>query len=148
MFLRAAVSAIGLGILAICIFALPIGIREEQAGGYRLILAGLYAPALPFFFALFQAFKLLNLIDKNKAFSELSLLALQRIKYCGVLIGLLFTAGMPHIYQVAHEDDAPGVIALGLVIIGASFTVATFAALLQKLFQNALDMKREQDLTV
>ena len=49
MFLRAAVSAIGLGVLAICIFALPIGIRDEQVGGYRPILAGLYLPALPFF---------------------------------------------------------------------------------------------------
>jgi hypothetical protein len=46
-----------------------------------LIFMDLYAAAIPFYFALYQAFKLLSYIDGNKAFSELSVKALKNIKY-------------------------------------------------------------------
>ena len=41
----------------------------------------MYVAAIPFFVALYQAFKLLSYIDKNQAFSELSVKALKKIKY-------------------------------------------------------------------
>jgi len=37
---------------------------------------------------------------------------------------------------------------MGLVIIFASVVIAAFAALLQKLLQNAIEIKSENDLTV
>jgi hypothetical protein len=49
---------------------------------------------------------------------------------------------------VAQKDDAPGLFALALVFIGASFSVAVFAAVLQQLLQNAIAIKKENDLTV
>lgn len=147
-FLRAAVITIGLVVLALCIFVLPAGIQTTNVGGYRPILFGLYVPAIPFFMALYQAMKLLSYIDTNKAFSDLSVKALQTIKYCAITISGLFAAGMPYIYLVADQDDAPGVIVIGLVIMGASAVIATFAGLLQKLLKNAIDIKSENDLTV
>ena len=56
--------------------------------------------------------------------------------------------GMPLIYYAAEVDDAPGLILIGMVIIFASFVVAVFAAVLQKLLKNAIDIKSENDLTV
>jgi hypothetical protein len=91
---------------------------------------------------------LLRYIDRNTAFSESSVLALKNIKFCGGLIAGLFTAGLPYIYWVADKDDAPGVVAIALVIIGASVSVAVFAAVLQRLLQSAIDLKAENDLTV
>jgi hypothetical protein len=148
IFLRGVVLFIALVVLALCLFVLPVGIRAEDADGYRPVLAGLYIPAVPFFFALYQALKLLGYIDKNQAFSDASIRTLKYIKYCALAISGLFVLGMPYIFHVADKDDAPGVVAIALVIAGASFVIATFAAVLQKLLQNAKDIKAENDLTV
>jgi len=146
--LRGVVVLIGLIVLALCIFALPAGIYSDNTGYYALILGGLYVPAVPFFFALYQAFKLLDYIDQDKAFSKLSVKALKNIKYCAFIISALFAAGQPYVFYAADRDDAPGVALIGFVIIGASFVIATFAGVLQKLLQNAMDIKKENDLTV
>ncbi|MGE5479974.1 MAG: DUF2975 domain-containing protein [Chloroflexota bacterium] len=147
-FLKAVVSLIGLAVLAVCIFALPVGIRESGTSGYGPIFIGMYVTALPFFFALYQTMKLLGYIDKNNAFSELSVEALKNIKICAIIISALFGAAMPYIFVVAENDDAPGVVVMGLVIVLASLAVATFAAVLQRLLREALDLKTENELTV
>lgn len=148
LFLRLAVLTLAAIVLAICIFALPMAIASDKTGMYRWILLGLYVPAVPFFYAIFQTMKLLQCIDKNTAFSEASVATLKAIKHCGIIIAGLFCVGMPYIYYVADKDDAPGVVAIGLVVIGASIAVAVFAAVLQRLLQNAIDIKAENDLTV
>lgn len=146
--LRGAIALIGLIVLAVCVFALPAGILSDNTGAYRPILIGLYLPAIPFFVALLQGLKLLGFVDKNTAFSEASVQALKVIKYCAITISGLFIAGLPYIYLVADRDDAPGVILFSMVIVFVSFIVATFAGVLQKLFQNAVTIKSENDLTV
>lgn len=148
LFLRLVVSTFALIVLGLCVIALPIGMITDKTGLYRWILAGLYIPAIPFFYAIFQTIKLLGYIDKNLAFSEESVSTLKAIKYCGVIIAGLFSLGMPYIFYVADKDDAPGVVAIGLVIIAASIVISVFAAVLQKLLTNALDIKAENDLTV
>jgi hypothetical protein len=146
--LRGAIIAIGLVVLVLCFFVLPLGISSDVTGLYRPILIGLYIPALPFFFALYQAMKLLGYIDKNLAFSELCAVAFANIKYCAIAISALFALGMPYIFMAADKDDAPGVVVIGLVITFASLVIATFAGLLQKLVQSAVAIKNENDLTV
>lgn len=147
-FLRSVVIIIGLIVLAICTIALPSGIMTAEADYYLPLLYGLYLPVIPFFIALYQTLKLLHYIDINKAFSNLSVIALQKIKYCAVVIAAIFTLGSPYIYQVAQKDDAPGVLLLGLIIIGASVVIAVFAAVLQMLLHQAIALKHENDLTV
>lgn len=144
--LRGAICGIALMVLAVCIFVFPGAITNP--GDYRPIIAGMYITAVPFFIALYQALKLLGFIDSGKAFSVLSVKALQRIQYCAAIISGMYAAGMPYIYAVAQKDDAPGVVALGLIIVFASFIIATFSAVLQKLLQNAVDIQSENDLTV
>lgn len=148
LFLRGVVVLLGLIVLTLCIFALPTGIRSDNTGLYRPLLIGMYVPAVPFFLGLQQAWKLLGYIDKNQAFSDLSIKALRSIKYCALAISALCAAGLPFIYHAADLDDAPGVVALGLALTFAPFVIAVFAALLQKLLQSGLDIKSENDLTV
>lgn len=150
LLLRGVIGFIGLVVLAVCVFVLPRVILAETKGDfdYGPIFVGLYVAAVPFFIALWQAFQLLNYIDKNKAFSRKSVAALRNIKYCAVAISALFALGMPYIFYVADRDDAPGTVAIGFVIIAVSFVVAAFAGLLQGLIQNAVDIKTENDLTV
>lgn len=148
LFLRGVVILIGAIILALCIFALPYGITTDKRGMYVPILIGLYVPAIPYFFALYQAMRLLGFIDKNEAFTDKAVWTLRNIKYCALLISALFALGSPYIYYVADQDDAPGVLAIALVITFASLVIATAAAVFQRLFQNAVTIKNENDLTV
>jgi hypothetical protein len=148
MILRAVIFLIGAGVLALCVIVLPAAIVSEEAGYYRPLLLGMYVPALPFFAALYQTLRLLSYIDQNKAFSPLSVKALKKIKYCAIAISVLYASGMPYIVYVADRDDAPGAVAIGLIIIFASFVIAVFAAVLERLLQNAIDIKSENDLTV
>jgi len=147
-FLRATLVIITLGVLAICIFALPQGLQFDGEINYGPIIIGLYIAAIPFFFALWQSWKLLALIDRNTAFSLGAVNALNKIKYCAISISGLFVIGMPYIFIVADKDDAPGAVAIGLIIVGASLVIATFAAVLAKLLKNVIDIKSENELTV
>jgi hypothetical protein len=154
IFLKSAVILMGFPVLALCIFFVPeIGnyaaaLYPEWSYMKYLVFIDLYATAIPFYVALYQAFRLLGYIDKNIAFSELSVTALKNIKNCAIVISGLYVLGLPLFYLVAEADDAPGVILVGMVVIFASMVVAVFAAVLQKLLHNALDIKSENDLTV
>ncbi|PLV38675.1 hypothetical protein BSP2_13520 [Bacillus subtilis subsp. subtilis] len=137
IFLKIALVLIGIPILALCIFLVP-KIANYSAELFPniayikyLVFIYLYVTAIPFYFALYQAFKLLSYIDKNKAFSGLSVRALKNIKYCAVTISIFYAAGMPVFYLMAEIDDAPGIIVIGLVIIFASMVIAVFAAVLK-----------------
>jgi hypothetical protein len=153
-FLRAAVLAIGAAVLALCVFALPIMWTEvaddypDVAYALYGILITMYVAAVPFFMGLYQTLLLLNFIDKNKAFSTLSAAALRRISYCASAISAVYVLSSPFFYVWAEAEDAPGVIIIGIVLAGASLTVAVFAAVLGRLFREAIAMKSEHDLTV
>ncbi|MGG3452205.1 DUF2975 domain-containing protein [Domibacillus aminovorans] len=154
LFLKIAVILIGIPVLALCIFLVPeianyaAELYPDIAYMKYLILIDLYAAAIPFYFALYQAFKLLSYIDKNKAFSDLSVKALKNIKYCAITISILYVVGMPLFFLMGDKDDAPGIIVIGLVIIFASMVIAVFAAVLQRLLKEAIDIKAENDLIV
>ena len=147
LFLRFAIIVIGLITLAICGITFS-ELIQNRTGEYAPILIGAYVSAIPFFIALYQSMKLLGYIDKNKPFSAGSVKALKTIKYAALIFGLIYTLGLPYIYFAADNDDAPGVIVIGLFLAGGGFVIATFAAVAQKLFQNAVDIKSENDLTV
>ena len=154
LFLKIAVILLGVPVLALCIFLVPkIGnfageLYPDIAYMKSLVLIDMYAAAIPFYFALYQAFTLLSYIDKNQAFSELSVKALKNIKYCAITISTLYLLGMPLYYLMAKRVDPPGIIPIGLVIILASMVIAVFAAVLQRLLQEAINIKSENDLTV
>lgn len=150
--LKAAVFLMGIPVLALCIFWLPLFAKGAAAyypaWAYLPVFISLYATAILFFFALYQTLKLLTYIDQSRAFSELSVKALQNIKYCATIISIMYVICLPLLYYMAEVDDAPGIVAFGFVITFASVIIAVFAAVLQKLLKNAIDIKSENDLTV
>lgn len=153
-FLRLVIFLVGIVVLALCIFALPAmwkgGSAEFPMASQEifLIMIGLYATAVPFYVALWQTLKLLKYIDRNTAFSDLSVKALRNIKYCASIIAVLYIGGVPLLFPIADADDAPGLLIIGAAIACAPIVVAVFSAVLQKLLQNAIDIKSENDLTV
>lgn len=148
LFLKVAVWMMGLAVLAICgILILPV-IVNNDAGYYTPLLALMCASAIPFCLALNQTLKLLSFIDENRAFSGLSVRALGAIKLYALVIAALYGLGLPYIYYAADRDDAPGVIVIALVVIFGSLVITGFAAVLQLLLKSAIQIKKENDLTV
>ena len=147
LFLKSVIYLIGLVVLGICVIIGGVTI-SGNAGMYLPMLAIMFITAIPFFFALYQGLLLLRYIDNNTAFSESSVTAIKNIKYCAFTISTIYAAGMPFVIRIAEKDDAPGAVFIGLVIAFAFLVTGVFAAVLQKLLQNAIDIKSENDLTV
>lgn len=153
VFLQAVVVLIGIAALVILIW---FPLTEGRATNLDLfsiyfdpfILYG-YASSIVFFVALYKAFKLLGYIGQNKVFSPNSVRALKSIKYCAIATSILIL--MAGIYvRIFHskDDDPAGFIALCIVATFVSIVVATAAAIFEKILQNAIDMKSENDLTI
>lgn len=153
-FLRGVIFLMGIIALAIAIFAVPSmykGIPAEYPINQNLLnlfIAGLYVSAIPFFAALYQGLRLLHYIDKSTAFSESSVKALKNIKYSAIAMSISYLACIPLLFNIAEVDDAPGLGAIALAFTCAPLVIATFAAVLEKLLQNAISIKTENELTV
>lgn len=154
LFLKTVIILMGLPVLAGCIYGLsrfdpnsPYWALPELEKLQYPLLVGMYMAMIPFFIALYQTLKLLSYIDRSEAFSKLSVKALKTIKYCAVTISGIYVLELPFLYLLTKADDAPGIL-IGIVVIFASIVVAVFAAVLQRLLQDAIDMKAENDLIV
>ncbi|HHU19076.1 MAG TPA: DUF2975 domain-containing protein [Bacilli bacterium] len=157
MFLKVVVISMGIPVLGLCIYLLPkiadvafSHVADGDTLGYLIltILIVMAITAIPFYLGLYQTVKLLSYIEKDQAFSQISVTALTKIKNYAKLISALYVVILPMVYFVAEWDDAPGLILIDFVVIGASFALAVFASVLQRLLQTAIDYKEENDLTV
>lgn len=141
---------IGIVALAIMIrFPLTEG-RAENLDMFSIfsdpfILYG-YAASIPFFIALFKAFKLLGYIGQNKAFSLNSVRALRSIKYCAILLSIFIVMGGLYI-RIFHNknDDPAGFLAICILTTFVSIVVATTAVVFEKILQNGVDIKSENE---
>ena len=153
VFLQAVIVLIGIVALAILLwFPLTEG-RAANLDLFRIyfdpfILYG-YAASIAFFVALYKAIKLLGYIGQNKVFSSNSVKTLKSIKYCAIVLSILIVLAGLYI-KLFHnkEDDPAGFLAICIVTTFVSIVVATAAAIFEKLLQNAIDMKSENDLTI
>lgn len=151
-FLRFALFVVALVVFAACVFWLPsiANYFAETAPEFSYlkypVLFGIYFTTIPFFFALYQAFKLLKYIDTNSSFSTLSVTALNNIKLCAIIIGVLYIIGIVFLdFQGAGQ---PGISLLGILITFASAVISVFAGILQELLMKAINIQKENELTI
>lgn len=153
VFLQGVIVLIGIVALVILIWVPLTEGRATNLSLFRIyfdpfILYG-YATSIAFFVALYNAFKLLGYIGQKKAFSSGSVKTLRNIRYSAIVLGVLIVAAGLYVRIFHSEDDDPaGFLAICIVTTFASIVVATAAAIFEKLLQNAVDMKSENDLTV
>jgi len=151
-FLKLTLFIIGLPVLALIIFIafnlISDPINENYKNIIHSIITGLYLSAIPFYFALSRAFKLLILIDNNNAFSQESVKNLKHIKYSANIIMVIYIIIMPFVFLLAEKDDAPGAIIIGAIPLFVAMVISVFAAVLQRLLNDAIEIKTENDLTV
>jgi hypothetical protein len=148
LFLRLILLVLTIGVLVLCGFLLYQIIQSDSLGYYRPILMGLVISAIPLIYIFYQAYNLLNNIDNNLSLTDSSVNSLRIIKICSFLISLMYLIGSPFIFNVAQQDDAPGVVLINIILIMGPFSVGVFTYILQKLLINAIGYKSENELTI
>lgn len=154
VFLRLGVSAIGLGVLALCIFLLPLiwihAYDEYPQRGYavRVVVAAMYLSAIPFYIGIYKGWRVLNAIDNNQAFSMRPVKSLKTIAWCAGIISAIYAISLPFFYIWADHVDAPGLMVIGLFLTGMPLIICVAVALLARLLGEAVTIKNENDLTV
>ena len=107
-----------------------------------------YIGSISFFVALYQAFKVLGYVRQNKTFSPATVKALRTIKYCALAIIGFVVVEEIFIMLTHGSDDPAGGVFMGVLITFGSIVIATAAAMFERILQNAVDIKSENDLTV
>ena len=154
IFLQVVIVLIGIGALTFMLWEPHIEGRNAHATTFEIyfndpFLAYAYLGSIAFFVALFQAFTLLRYIGQNRVFSLDSVRALRIIKRCAIVLVLMVGGAVAYLsIFVRGKDDIAGGMAMGLFVIFCSSVIGTAAAVFERLLQNAVDMKSENDLTV
>ena len=151
IFLQAVIVLIGLGVLALLLREPHIEGVNKNAGFFEvyldLFIAYVYIMFIPFFVALYQAFKLLGYAGTNQVFSPEAVRALRTIKYCALaMVGFVVVSVLFMINE--DPEDRPAGLFMRILIGFPSIVVATAAAMFERILQNAVDLKSENDLTV
>ena len=153
IFLQAVIVLIGIGALAFLLWEPHIEGRNAHSTLFQIyfndpFLAYAYTASIAFFLALYQAFKLLGYIGQNKVFSLNSVRALRIIKYCAISLVGFIVAAEAYLFIARPGDDIAGGVFMGLLIIFGSGMVAIVTKMFERILQNAVDIKSENDLTV
>lgn len=151
-FLQAVIVLIAIGALAVMLWEPHLEGRNAHASPFEIyfndpFLAYAYVASIPFFAALFQAFKVLGYTRENRIFSPAAVKALRTIKRCAIAI-IVFVAGAEFFILLHESDDRAGGVVMGIVITFGSIVIATAAATFEWILHNAVEMKSENDLTV
>jgi len=156
IFLQIVIVLIGVAALALLLWEPQVEGVNKDATQFEIyfqdpFLALVYVGSIPFFIALYRAFQALGYIGQNRAFSPEVVKALRTIKFCALAIVAFVVVEEIVLWLIISDGDRdnPGApILLGVLVAFPSIVVATAAAMLERILQNAVDLKSENDLTV
>ena len=152
IFLQIVIVFIGIGALALLLWEPHLEGRNAHATVFEIyfkdpFLAYAYVASIPFFVALYQGFKVLGYAGHDQVFSPAAVKSLRTIKFCAIAIIGFVAVG--EIFIMAHDsDDRAGGVFIGVLITFGSVVIAAAAATFERVLQNAVEMKSENDLTV
>jgi len=151
LFLQVVIVALGIGVFALMLWEPHLEGRNIDATLFEIyfkdpFLAYVYLASIPFFVALYQAFRVLRYAGQNKIFSQPAVNALRTIKYCALITAGAIVAAdaflMIHarLYPELGATDGPeGAVALGIVATFASIVIAAAAAVFERVLHNTVD---------
>ena len=154
IFLQAVIVLIGIGVLTFMLWEPHLEGRNMNATLFAIyfndpFLAYVYFASIPFFVGLYQAIKVLAYVGRNEVFSQRSVRALRTIKYCALATAGFIVGAEAYLFIVMRgKDDIAGAAMMGFIATFASIVVGTAAAVIEKVLQNAVEIKSENDLTV
>ena len=105
-----------------------------------------FAASIPFFIALYKAFKFLGYVRRHNVFSPNSVRALRSIRYCAMLLSILLVlAGLYiRLFHDADEDPA-GFLAVSMVTAFVAIVVAVAVAVFENIIQKGMDIQSENE---
>lgn len=154
IFLQVIIALLGIGILTFLLWEPQLEGRNVNATLFEIyfkdpFLAYIYLAFVPFFVGLYQAINLLGYARRNEIFCQRSVRALRIIKYSAITTAIFIVGAEGYIFIfVRGTDDVAGGVMMGAFIILVSAIIATAAAVFERILQNAVDIKSENDLTV
>ena len=151
IFLQVVIMLIGIGALAFMLWEPHVEGANAHATLFQkyfnFFVVYAFIGSTPFFAALYYAFKVLGYVRQNKTFSQVTVNSLRTIKYCALaLIG--FVAVSVIFMPFSDPDDRPPGVVMRILITFGAIVVATAAVIAERILQNAVDIKSENDLTV
>ena len=154
IFLQIVILLLGASVFAFLLWEPQIEGRNVNATQFEIyfkdpFLAYIYLAFVPFFVGLYQAFKLLGYAGRDEIFFQRSVQALRIIKFCALITAIFILGAEAYIFVfVRGTDDTAGGVMMGAFIILVSAVIGTAAAVFERILQNAVDLKSENDLTV
>jgi len=151
LLLKVALIVISLMMVLAAVIVVPTILRNTHADLDGLVWPlgiGLYAMIALVFLAVFQSWQLLTLIDQRKVFTTLSVTALTWIKRAAYSVTVIFAALLPIFYVWVQAEDAPGLLLLASILTGIAFVIGLFANILTQLLTSAIQLKKENELTI
>jgi hypothetical protein len=145
IFLQLVIVLIGIGAVAVLLWEPHIEGRNAHATLFEIyfkdpFLAYAYIASIPFFVALYQAFKVLGYAGKNNAFSQEAVKGLGIIKLCAIaIIGFVLLGEL--FIMLGNSDDRAGGVFIGILITFGFVVVAAAAAVLERILQDGVDLK-------
>jgi len=151
IFLQTVIVLIGIGALAFMFWEPRVEGVNAHATLFQMYFNSFVVYAFigstPFFAALYHAFKVLGYVRQNKTFSQATVNSLRIIKYCALAV-IGFVAVSVFFMIGGDREDRPGGLFMRILVTFPSIIVATAAAISERILQNAVDIKSENDLTV
>jgi Protein of unknown function (DUF2975) len=154
IFLQIVILLVGAGVLAFLLLIPQVEGRNVNATQFEIyfkdpFLTYIYLAFVPFFVGLYQGFKILGYARRDEIFVERSVRALRIIKYCALTVAIFILGAEAYLFIfMSGKDDIAGGVMMGLFVISASAVIGTAAAVFERILQNAVDIKSENDLTI
>lgn len=154
IFLQIVILLIGASVLVFLILEPQFEGRNVNATQFQIyfrdpFLAYIYLASIPFFAGIYQAFKMLGYARRDEVFSPPAVRSLRTIKFCAIAVAIFIIGAEVYIFIfVRGTDDVAGGVMMGAFIIFVSAVIATAAGVFERILQNAVELKTENDLTV
>ncbi len=141
IFLQIVTVLIGIGALAFLLLEPLFEGRNAHSTLFQVyfndaFLAWAYLASIPFFIALYQAFKIFKYSRENN--TQPVVRALRTIKYCGTILVVFVIAAEAYLFIVRPGDDIAGGVFIGLLMFVVFGVITIVTTRLEKSFKQKI----------
>lgn len=134
-------------------FALTMGLTSSAKNQSLFTLQittsiSLYLACTLIFAISFYLFRIFHLIDIHNFFSDSALIFVKTVRYLFIALFIVLLGIMPFVYYTADHGDAPGLIFIVMGIVFIPLAIAVFISAMEKILNNSINLKKENELTI
>ena len=143
LLLQVVIVLVGIAAFALLLWEPHIEGRNARATAFEIyfndpFLAWAYVGSIPFFVALYRAFRLASHVRENGALSQVTMDGLRVITHCMMAFIGFVAGGLALVIMFGDGDDRPAGIFMGILVALPSIVVAIVATAFARRLQDAL----------